>query len=189
MNSDKSNHHHSIQVQYLMEKIEKQQIAKPYSIVYPIGDDGVYTVSKGSNTGVTGLDVSPYQEKTNYFDQYSGNLIAQVGYNDYGILKKWFTWGIPLHGGHLFGWPNKLINVLVCIGFLVVLFLGVKTWLSRKKNGRISAPPKVSTGVSISFIMFFILLGVIMPLFGVYLFFILIVEAIICLINRKRINV
>ncbi|WP_370459202.1 hypothetical protein [Virgibacillus salexigens] len=67
--------------------------------------------------------------------------------------------------------------------------MGVKTWLSRKKNGRISAPPKVSTGVSISFIMFFILLGVIMPLFGVSLIFILIVEAIICLINRKRINV
>lgn len=48
-------------------------------------EEGVFTVSKGSNTGVTGLDVSSYEEVTNYFDQYSGQLISKVGNEDYDM--------------------------------------------------------------------------------------------------------
>ena len=34
--------------------------------------NGAFIVSNTSNSGVTGLDVSPYKEQTLYFDQYSG---------------------------------------------------------------------------------------------------------------------
>lgn len=108
----------------LQHEIDAMNISKPYAIIYPTSEDGVYTVAKSSNTGVTGLDVSPYDETTMYFDQYSGKFIDKVGYEDYGILAKWFTWGIPLHEGHLFGWPNKLINLLVCLAFFSSYYLG-----------------------------------------------------------------
>lgn len=172
-------------VQQLMDKIEGASITKPYSIIYPVGEDGVYTVSKSSNTGVTGLDVSPYEEVTSYFDQYSGELISKVGYDEYGILAKWFTWGIPLHEGHLFGWPNKILNLLVCLAFLFVMFWGFKTWLSRKKENSLSAPPKISNGISISFIVIMVLLGIIMPLFGLSLIVVLIIEGLLYLIRTR----
>ena len=124
--SNKIHNSNMISVQNLIQKVEEVEISKPYSIVYPISEDGVYTVSKGSNTGFTGLDVSPYEEMTTYFDQYNGKLISKVGYEEYGILGKWFTWGIPLHEGHLFGWPNKIINLIVCLAFLAVIFWGYK---------------------------------------------------------------
>ncbi len=175
-----------VSVKQLMDQVEEAQISKPYSIIYPASDEGVFTVSKGSNSGVTGLDVSPYDEMTTYFDQYSGDLISKVSYQDYGILAKWFTWGIPLHEGHLFGWPNKLINLTVCLSFLFVIFWGFKTWLSRKKKGEFSAPPKASTGLSIGFIFLMVILGLVMPLFGISLIVVAFIEGIRYVIRKRK---
>ncbi|GLC88805.1 PepSY-associated TM helix domain-containing protein [Lysinibacillus piscis] len=166
-------------IEKLQQEIDGMAIAKPYAIIYPMTEDGVYTVAKSSNTGVTGLDVSPYDETTMYFDQYSGAFIDKVDYADYGILAKWFTWGIPLHEGHLFGWPNKVMNLLVCIAFLVVIIWGFRTWLLRKKQGQLSAPPTMHKTLSIPFILFMIVLGMIMPLFGLSLLIVVLVEWII----------
>ena len=177
-----------ISVSQLMIHIEEAKISKPYTIIYPATESDVYTVSKGSNTGITGLDVSPYDEMTTYFDQYSGKLISQVNYEDYGILAKWFTWGIPLHEGHLFGWPNKILNLIVCLAFLLVTFLGFNTWLTRKKEGEFSAPPRLSSKLSVSFIAFMVILGILMPLFGVSLIVVAILEGIRYFI-KKRTNV
>ncbi|TQR21749.1 PepSY-associated TM helix domain-containing protein [Psychrobacillus vulpis] len=185
--SNKTDNSNMISVQNLIQKVEEAEISKPYSIVYPISDDGVYTVSKGSNTGVTGLDVSPYEEMTTYFDQYSGKLISKVGYEEYGILGKWFTWGIPLHEGHLFGWPNKIINLIVCLAFLAVIFWGYKMWLDRKVKGQVSAPPKTPMGKGFTgFIIILVMLGIVMPLFGISLIVIAFIEFIIYLIKNKN---
>ena len=83
--------------------------------------------------GVTGLDVSPYKEQTLYFDQYSGKKLGTIKYDDYGIIAKWFTWGIPLHEGHLFGILNKIINLFVCIALLVAIGMGFVSWIKRTK--------------------------------------------------------
>ncbi|MDM5247706.1 MULTISPECIES: PepSY domain-containing protein [unclassified Lysinibacillus] len=181
---------YQLSVEKLQHEIDAMNISKPYAIIYPTSDVGVYTVAKSSNTGVTGLDVSPYDETTMYFDQYSGKFIDKVDYEDYGILAKWFTWGIPLHEGHLFGWPNKLINLLVCVAFLVVIAWGIRTWVLRKKKDHLSAPPKISQKVSIPFIIFMIILGILMPLFGLSLIAVVLIEIIINLVskNKKEVN-
>lgn len=175
-------------VESLQQQIDAMDIAKPYSIIYPTSETGVFTVAKSSNTGVTGLDVSPNEEATMYFDQYSGEFMAKVGYEDYGILAKWFTWGIPLHEGHLFGWPNKLLNLIVCVAFLAVIFWGFRTWLLRKKNGVLSAPPQISQKVSIPFIVFMIVLGLLMPLFGLSLIAVILIEWIRIMANKRLSN-
>lgn len=182
-----TNQNNMLSVQQLMENIDESQISKPYSIVYPMSEDGVYTVSKGSNTGITGLDVSPNEEVTIYFDQYSGKLISKVGYEDYGILGKWFTWGIPLHEGHLFGWPNKIINLVVCLAFITIIIWGYKMWLDRKVKGKLSAPPKTLMGKSfVGFIILLVTLGIVMPLFGLSLIAIAFIELIIYLLQKNK---
>lgn len=178
--------HNGIAVEELMEIVQGEKISTPYSIIYPFSKDGVFTVSKGSNTGVTGLDVNPAEEMTSYFDQYSGNLISKVGYDEYGILAKWFTWGIPLHEGHLFGLPNKIINLIVCLAFLFLIFYGFKMWLLRKRKGNISAPPKTTSKISIGFVVLMVFLGVIMPLFGISLLVVLAIEGILYLVRRGK---
>ncbi|WP_079913160.1 PepSY domain-containing protein [Paenibacillus sp. 32352] len=175
-----------INLQQLMNEINQANISKPYSIIYPKDEHGVFIVSKGSNSGVTGLDVSPNDEVTAYFDAYSGKMISKVGYEDYGILGKLFTWGIPLHEGHLFGWLNKIINLLVCVTFLLVIFWGFKTWLARKKKSTLSAPPNPTSKLSIGFIILMLVLGCIMPLFGISLVLVFMVEIILSYKNRTN---
>lgn len=179
-----SNHSGMITLQQLMNEVQKANISKPYSIIYPKDEQGVYIVSKGSNTGVTGLDVSPYEEVTTYFDQYSGKFVSMVSFDDYGILGKWYTWGIPLHEGHLFGWLNKVINLVVCMSFLLVIFWGFKTWLARKKKHSLSAPPSLSGRLSVGFIIFIVLLGCIMPLFGISLILVVMIEIILSFTSK-----
>jgi len=94
-------------------------------------------------------------------------------------LAKFFTWGIPLHEGHLFGWPNKLLNLVVCLAFLAVIAWGIRTWIFRKKKGELSAPPQISHNISIPFVIFLILLGILMPLFGASLIAVVLIEFII----------
>lgn len=176
----------ALSIEQLSSTIAETSIKKPYSIILPSTDDGVYTVAKGSNTGITGLDVAPSEEMTSYFDQYSGQFISAVGYEDYGILAKWFTWGIPLHEGHLFGWPNKVLNTIVCLAFLFVIYSGFNMWWLRRKKKTLSAPP-ASPAFSIPFITFLIILGLLMPLFGLSLIVIIFIESFIWLRNRKTV--
>ncbi|MCT6925436.1 PepSY domain-containing protein [Metasolibacillus sp.] len=182
--ADYSNEY-ALSVEELIGHIENENIPKPYSIILPSSEEGVFTVAKGSGTGVTGLDVSPDEEITIYFDQYSGTFISSVGYDEYGILGKWFTWGIPLHEGHLFGWANKIINLFVCLAFLYLIYLGFKTWLLRRQKGMISAPP-IAKEISIPFYIFVVVLGIIMPLFGISLILVVFIELVLYFTKRQQ---
>jgi uncharacterized iron-regulated membrane protein len=136
-------------VEEIITASAENNISRPFSIVYPSDEKGVFTVSKGSTTGVTGLDVSPSEETTAYFDQYSGDMIAQIDFEDYGIIGKWFTWGIPLHEGHLFGMANKILNLLVCIAFLAAIAMGFMSWMKRLKPGEAKGPKRINKPWSI----------------------------------------
>lgn len=160
----------------IIANAEENGIKKPFSIVYPSDEKGVFTVSKSSNTGVTGLDVAPKEETTAYFDQYSGKLLDKVDYDDYGIIGKWFSFGIPLHEGHLFGTANKIINLLVCLAFIGGITFGFLSWMKRKKSNSFSAPIRTSNQIPIGLIVFLVILGIAMPLFGLSLIPVAIIE-------------
>ncbi|HWI48135.1 MAG TPA: PepSY domain-containing protein, partial [Rummeliibacillus sp.] len=78
--------------------------------------------------------------------------------------------------------------LLVCLAFICVIFLGVKTWFSRKKKGEFSAPPKTSKGISVGFGIIMIVLGIIMPLFGISLLVVALIEICIWLFRKKTIQ-
>lgn len=170
----------------IISQSEKNGISKPFSIVYPKDETGVFTVTKSSNTGVTGLDVAPKEETTVYYDQYSGKQLGKVDYEDYGIIGKWFSFGIPLHEGHLFGTANKIINLLVCLAFIGSIVLGFMSWIKKRKPGTYGIPSRMNGKYSIGLIAFLIVLGVIMPLFGASLIVVAIIEYFIWKRHKKR---
>lgn len=176
---------HQISIDKVVTNAQKSGIKKPFSIVYPSDKHGTFIVSNTSNSGVTGLDVSPYDEKTLYFDQYSGKKLGTIKYDDYGIIAKWFTWGIPLHEGHLFGILNKIINLLVCIALLVAIGMGFVSWIKRTKNASVKLPHRVKKPASLSLVIFLVILGLLMPLFGLSLILVFIIELILYFKDRK----
>ncbi|PTJ83790.1 sulfite reductase subunit alpha [Staphylococcus succinus] len=176
---------HQITIDKVIAQAKKEHITKPYSIVYPAKAEAAFTVSKGSNTGVTGLDVSPYDEKTLYLDQYSGGNLGEVKYQEYGVIGKWFTWGIPLHEGHLFGVANKVINLLICVALLVAIGLGLTSWIKRMGNRKVKLPVRVQKPMSISLIIVLVILGLLMPLFGLSILVVFIIEALLYFRDKK----
>ena len=46
-------------------------------------------------------------ERVVHLDQYSGVVLADVGYRDYGIAGRVTEWGISLHTGRQFGLANR----------------------------------------------------------------------------------
>lgn len=176
---------HQITIDKVIAQAKKEHITKPYSIVYPAKAEAAFTVSKGSNTGVTGLDVSPYDEKTLYLDQYSGENLGEVKYQEYGVIGKWFTWGIPLHEGHLFGVANKVINLLICVALLVAIGLGLTSWIKRMGNRKVKVPVRVQKPMSISLIIVLVILGLLMPLFGLSILVVFIIEALLYFRDKK----
>ncbi len=175
-----------ISIDKVANEAKKNGIDKPYSIVYPSNESAAFTVSKGSNTGVTGLDVSPYDEQTLYLDQYNGKDLGKVKYEEYGIIGKWFTWGIPLHEGHLFGVANKVINLLVCIALLTAVGLGLTSWIKKMRDSNVKVPPRVKKTMSIPLAIVLIVLGILMPLFGFSLIVVFIIEALLYYKDRRN---
>ena len=113
---------------------------------------------------------------------------GQVNYQDYGILAKWLTWGIPLHEGHLFGIANKIINLLVCIAFLGGIIFGFISWF--KRLGRMKTPQplprRIKRPMSIGLIITLVILGILMPLFGFSLIIVFIIEALLYWKDRRK---
>ena len=169
-----------------IDELEKSiQIEKPYVISLPNEPKGVFTISKSSGSGITGMHVSPNEEITAYFDQYSGTLISKIDYRDYGLFAQWFSYGIPLHEGHLFGWPNKILCLLTTLSLLFLIYFGVKMWLARKPQGKVGAPSKQKDKKSIfAFILIMILLGIVMPLFGLSVLIIFVIEFLLYLFSK-----
>ena len=176
---------HQLSIDKIVDVAKKEKVTKPYSIIYPTSEDATFTVSKSSNSGITGLDVSPYEEMTLYLDQYSGKNLGQINYEDYGIIGKWFTWGIPLHEGHLFGIANKIINLLVCLFLLGGIAFGFASWIKRMRSTQVKVPKRVKKVMSIPTIIFLVVLGVLMPLFGFSLIVVFIIEGLLYLKDRK----
>lgn len=172
----------------VIQKAEQQGLTRPFAIVYPTSADGSFTLSKASNSGVTGFDVSPEKETTQYMDQYTGKRLGKVDYQEYGILAKWLTWGIPLHEGHLFGTPNKIINLLVCIAFLAGIVFGFVSWLKRLNRMKTPdpLPKRIKKPMSISLIIVLIILGILMPLFGFSLIIVFIIEGLLYFKDKRK---
>ncbi|WP_430111832.1 PepSY-associated TM helix domain-containing protein [Paenibacillus sp. B1-33] len=163
-------------------------MTKPFVLSLPADEKDVYTASKSAGSGITGMDViKPSEEITAYFDQYSGTQIHKIDYRDYGLLAQWFTYGIPLHEGHLFGWPNQILCLLTVVALLAIVYWGVKMWWMRRPRGRLAAPPRQPhTKSMIGFYAILVILGLLMPLLGMSLIVIAVVELIRFLVFRGK---
>ncbi len=71
--------------------------------------------------------------------------------------------------GDLFGILNRIINLFVCITLLVAIGMGFVSWIKRTKNTAVKVPHRVKKPASISLIICLIVLGLLMPLFGLSL--------------------
>ncbi|MGX1195066.1 PepSY-associated TM helix domain-containing protein [Metabacillus sp. SLBN-84] len=144
-------------VQFLSEE---QNVAKPYTISMPQGEKGVYTVSASHP--------NPSTDATLHIDQYSGAVLSDVRFDDYGIMAKLISYGISLHEGTLFGKANQIGGLIVCLGLIGLIVSSFILWRKRKPKSRAGAPAQTKhKNTARGVLIMMLILGVIMPLVGI----------------------
>lgn len=122
-----------------------------------------------------------------HLDRYSGAVLADIRYADYGIVGRATEWGISLHTGRQFGWINQLVMLAACLAIVVLAVSAVVMWWKRRPHGRLAAPPrKAGDRAAAGAIAVALLLGLIYPLLGASMVVALVVDALVPAGWRKR---
>ena len=110
-----------------------------YQLNLPSGETGVWTLSRDS---MNNDDPNPTTDRTMHVDRYTGNVLADVRYEDYSLAGKAMAVGISLHMGTLGIW-SVLANTVVCAAVLFLAISSVVLWWKRRPSGtpRLVAPP------------------------------------------------
>ncbi|MFH4233965.1 hypothetical protein WAJ75_23450, partial [Acinetobacter baumannii] len=73
------------------------------------------------------------------------------------------------------------------LSLLLLIYYGIKMWLARKPKGKLAAPPKQRDKKSIFvFFIMMVILGAVMPLFGLSVLVILAIELLIYVFSKIR---
>ena len=151
---------------------DRQQIAMPYTISMPQGERGVYTIATSHTR--------PGDNATLHVDQYSGAVLTDVRFADYGIMAKAITLGIALHEGRLLGWPNQLLGLITCLGVILIAFSSYVMWRKRKPAGKLGAPGKpADKRATWGVLAIMIIFGLLMPLVGLSLLVVLVLDLLV----------
>lgn len=111
-----------------------------FQVFFPKSNTGVYTATASSMS----KDIeNATDDRTVHFDQYTGEVLADVGYQDYGLAAKAMAVGISLHMGQ-WGVFNYIINTLFCLAIMMLCISGIVMWWVRRPSGKLtlSAPQK-----------------------------------------------
>ncbi|MDM5139860.1 PepSY domain-containing protein [Aeromonas bestiarum] len=150
---------HRIPLQQVVEIANERRVTPGYSITPPAGKSGVYTIALFAD--------DPRNDATLHIDQYSGKVLADVRWQDYGLVAKTVETGVMLHTGKLYGWPHQLAMLLICLMVLLSAVSGLWIWWSRRPQGRLAAPPLPAKLPPMrGAIAVLVLLGICFPLVG-----------------------
>lgn len=171
----------SVQTEYIPITIddavavtEERGIKPGFDLYIPQDEAGVFTVSA--------FPAKAEDEVTMYMDQYSGAVLADYRYDDYGPAGKAIAMGITLHKGSQFGMINKLIGLAVCIGMVLVIVSGLLLWRTRRHG----LPERPGTRVAKGVIVLMIVLGLVFPLAGASMILVWVLDLVIKQVKGGR---
>lgn len=161
----------TIGVDRVRDAVARKGMSDPYRLNYPKSATGVFSVFVYPD--------QPEGQRTIYIDQYSGHVLGDVSYADYGWLAKSVELGVQLHMGNYFGRANQIVMLIPCIGIVVMCVTGPYMWWRRRPKGQLAAPRAISPP-SLKTITFIVTgLGIAFPLAGASLVVVLIVDTLV----------
>jgi uncharacterized iron-regulated membrane protein len=99
-----------------------------------------------------------------------GAVIGSLGYRDRHWIDRAVGFGVAVHEGAWLGLFNQLVNLLVLTGLVLLAISSAVLWWRRRPEGSLGAPaPKDPLRYSWALVGLTVLLGVLMPLFGITL--------------------
>ncbi len=149
----------SLSLERVIAIARSRGVAGSYDVVLPTSPTGVYTVSS--------FPADPKLERTLHIDQYSGTVLQDIGYEDYGAVSKAVSYGTSLHMGRYFGLANQLLCAAISLGLAGMAVTGCVMWWKRRPKRALGAPPRERNAPPMrGWKSGLIVLGVVFPLMG-----------------------
>jgi len=150
----------------VVRTIEAAGISPGYDLDIPGDASGVFTAS------VYPDDVT--KERVIHLDQYSGEVLFNMGLDELGLLGKVSEWGTSIHMGQAFGLANQIVLALACIGMTLMSVSAIVMWWKRRPKGSVGAPqlpadwriPRTILLIALAAGLFFPLVGLSLLIFA-----------------------
>jgi uncharacterized iron-regulated membrane protein len=109
-----------------------------FQLAFPRNDGGVWTISRDT---MSNDSADPTSDRTVHIDQYTGKILADVEFADYGTAGKAMAVGVAFHEGDIGVW-NLVFNTLFCLSIIFLSVSGIIMWWKRRPAGaaRLVAP-------------------------------------------------
>ena len=130
----------------------------------------------------------PYQQ-TILYDVAKEEVIDHEKFSDRHWIDQAVGQGIALHEGQRFGWLNQAIALLTTFGLVLLSFTGLVLWLRRRNGPGLDSPAinsvdaknyaSISRGRLFALAVVVFGLGLYLPLFGITLFAVLLLDWIL----------
>ncbi|GLX98679.1 PepSY domain-containing protein [Herbidospora sp. NBRC 101105] len=142
-------------------------------MLLPAEPTGVYTV-------VTDHYRDPSAGQTLHVDQYSGKILTDYGWNEYGVLAKTVELGIAIHEGRRYGIVNLLVMLGACLALIGLIVTGVWMWWKRRPKGSVGAPRRPANGrTTWGVVALLAVLGILFPLAGLTMVVVLVIDRVV----------
>lgn len=115
-----------------------------FQLAFPGDETAVWTISRDTMSNDSS---NPLHDRTVHVDQYTGRILADVGFADYGAAGKAMAAGIAFHEGDMGLWNLVLVTVF-CLSIIFLSVSGVVMWWKRRPRGamRLVAPTVPEAG-------------------------------------------
>jgi uncharacterized iron-regulated membrane protein len=149
-----------------------------FQVAFPIAETGVWTISQDSMS----YDSSdPMADRTVHVDQYSGKILADIGFADYSVPGQAMAVGIALHEG-MMGWWNIALNIAFCLIVAFSCIAALVMWWKRRpeKAARLAAPPRPDqVPLTRGLIVIAVLMSMAFPVLGLTLAGVILLDLIV----------
>ena len=109
-----------------------------------------------------------------------GRVIKRATFAQESLVDRIVEIGVAAHEGQLFGWVNQALGVFTAVGLIALSISAVMMWWLRRPAGVLGAPPSPSDVRLLPvLIAAIVVLGVLLPLLGLSLVGILLLERLL----------
>jgi uncharacterized iron-regulated membrane protein len=131
---------------------------RPFSVALPTGPKGAYV----------GTFRPPQVERTRtlYVDQFTGKILGDVRFSDYGPAAKAIEWGISVHQGEQYGWVNRTLMLAGCVAIVLLVISAPIMWWKRRPKGSLALPPAPDRRAALGVLAIIAVAGILFPLVG-----------------------
>ncbi|GLQ88961.1 PepSY-associated TM helix domain-containing protein [Dyella flagellata] len=109
-------------------------------------------------------------------DENTGAVLQRTTFMQKPLLDRIIGYGIAIHEGVLFAPLNQVLGVFTALGLITLCSSATVMWWRRRPAGVLGAPPATGSGYRHVLIGLLVLLGLLLPLFGLSMLLVVLIE-------------